>query len=180
VAAATPQAATLVHCSNLFGIPQEVALAERLTALSGLGKAFFSNSGAEANEAAVKIARKWSHAHGGGGGIVTAHDSFHGRTLVTVTATGQPKYQKGFEPLPTAFPTPRTTTLKRLRRAVTKDTAALMLEPIQGESGVIPATKEYLQTARDVCDDTNTAFILDEVQTGMAGRGRCSPLNISA
>jgi predicted acetylornithine/succinylornithine family transaminase len=173
VAAATArQVATLVHCSNLFGIPQEVALAERLTALSGLGKAFFSNSGAEANEAAVKIARKWSHAHGGGGGIGTAHDSFHGRTLVTGTATGQPKYQKGFEPLPNGFSYTPYNDPEALKAAVTKDTAALMLEPIQGESGVIPATKEYLQTARDVCDDTNTAFILDEVQTGMGRTGK--------
>jgi predicted acetylornithine/succinylornithine family transaminase len=172
VKAIQDQAATLMHCSNLYGIPAEVQLASRLCALSGIGKAFFSNSGAEANEAAVKIARKWSHANGGGGEIITAHNSFHGRTLVTVTATGQPKYQKGFEPLPNGFSYAAFNDPEALKAAVNKDTAALMLEPIQGESGVIPATKEYLRTARDVCDDTSTALIFDEVQTGMGRTGR--------
>ncbi len=172
VKAIQDQAATLMHCSNLYGIPAEMQLASRLCRTSGLGKVFFSNSGAEANEAAVKIARKWSHSHGGGGEIVTAHNSFHGRTLVTVTATGQPKYHKGFEPLPIGFSYTEFNDPEALKTAVARGTAALMLEPIQGESGVIPATKDYLRTARDVCDDTGTALIFDEVQTGMGRTGK--------
>lgn len=172
VKAVQDQAATLMHCSNLYGIPGEMELAQRLCTLSGLGKAFFSNSGAEANEAAVKIARKWSHANGGGGEIVTAHNSFHGRTMVTVTATGQPKYHKGFEPLPNGFSYAAFNDPEALKASVNRETAALMLEPIQGESGVIPATRDYLRTARDVCDDTGTALIFDEVQTGMGRTGK--------
>lgn len=167
------QAKQLIHCSNLYGIPKEVELAKRLCDISGFDKAFFSNSGAEANETAIKLARKWAHVHGKKHfEVITAKNSFHGRTLVTVTATGQPKYQKGFGPRPAGFHHVPYNDVEALKETVCGRTAAVMLELIQGEGGIIPASQEYVNCARDICNDTGTLLIFDEVQTGMGRTGK--------
>jgi predicted acetylornithine/succinylornithine family transaminase len=174
VAAIQQQAATLMHVSNLYLTEGQARLAQRLTALAGMDRVFFCNSGAEANEAAIKLARKRAKQVGDPArkfGIVTAHNSFHGRTIATVTATGQPKYQKDFAPLPAGFSYVPFNDAEALRAAVSDDTAAILLEPIQGEGGVYPATPEYLQTARELADRHNALLIFDEVQTGMGRTG---------
>ncbi|MBC8142934.1 MAG: acetylornithine transaminase [Armatimonadetes bacterium] len=164
------QAATLLHVSNLFLTEPQARLARRLVELSDFERVFFSNSGAEANEAALKIARKrGSNIAPGKTNIVTANNSFHGRTIATVTATGQPKYSAAFAPLPGGFEYVPFNDIAALTEAVTDSTAAVMLEPVQGEGGIIPATPEYLRAARDLCDKHDALLILDEVQTG-AGR----------
>ena len=167
------QAATLIHTSNLYHIPVQAELAEKLSELAGGYKCFFCNSGAEANEGAIKLARKWAKTNIGKQrhDIITAQDSFHGRTLATVTATGQPKYQKGFEPLPAGFDYVPFNDLKAAAKAVTAETAAIMVEPIQGESGVHPATQEYLAGLRKLCDERDLILIFDEVQCGMGRTG---------
>jgi len=173
VSAISEQASKLMHCTNLYGIKKEVELAAELCSLTGLGKAFFSNSGAEANEAAIKIARKYAHSKDQNkSNIVTADNSFHGRTLVTVTATGQQKYQKGYHPLPPGFTYTPYNDVEKLKENVGSDTAAVMLEAIQGEGGIIPASKEYMASARDLCDDFGALLIMDEVQTGIGRTGK--------
>jgi len=166
------QASKLIHCTNLYGIPGEVELARELCSLTKLDKAFFSNSGAEANEAAIKIARKYAHTiDPDKSNIVTADNSFHGRTLVTVTATGQEKYQKGYHPLPSGFIYTTYNNIEALKDAIGRDTAAVMLEPIQGEGGIIPGNESYMKAARDLCDDNDALLILDEIQSGMGRTG---------
>ena len=174
VAAISKQAGTLMHVCNLYAVPQQPALAKRLVELSGLGKAFFCNSGAEANEAAIKLARKWAKQNIGSEKyeIITAEGSFHGRTLAAVTATGQPKYHKGFEPVVPGFKYVPYNDLDALKSAITEITCAIMLEPIRGESGVHPATQEYLQGVRTLCDELGILLILDEVQTGLGRTGK--------
>jgi len=174
VEAISRQAAELMHVCNLYHVPQQAALAKRLVELSGLGKAFFCNSGAEANEAAIKLARKWAKQNAGPEKfeIITAEGSFHGRTLAAVTATGQPKYHHGFEPLVPGFKYIPFNDLSALEAAVTDQTCAIMLEPIQGESGVRPASKEYLKGVRELCDERRLLLILDEVQTGLGRTGK--------
>jgi len=172
VSAISGQASKLMHCTNLYGIPGEVELARELCIMTGLGKAFFSNSGAEANEAAIKMARKYAHSKDPDkSNIVTANNSFHGRTLLTVTATGQEKYQKGYHPLPPGFTYTPYNDVEALKGNVGKDTAAVMMEPIQGEGGIIPAKQEYMKAARDLCDDNGALLIMDEVQTGVGRTG---------
>ena len=167
------QASKLMHCTNLYGIPNELELAEELCGLTGMDKAFFSNSGAEANETAIKVARKYSHSKDTDkSNIVTASNSFHGRTLVTVTATGQKRYQKDFHPLPPGFTYTPFNDVEALKTSIGKDTSALMLEAIQGEGGVIPAGKDYMKAARDLCEDNGALLIMDEVQTGIGRSGR--------
>ena len=174
VAAIQQQAETLLHVSNLYYIEPQVQLARRLTELSFADKVFFCNSGAEANEAAIKLARKWGLTQGpGGSDIICMWQSFHGRTIATIAATGQEKYQRNFQPLPDGFPHVPFNDLDALRDAITPATCAIMLEPVQAEGGVIPATAEYLQGVRALCDERNLLLILDEVQTGL---GRCGPL----
>ncbi len=172
VAAIRDQAAKLIHVSNDFYSEPQLRLAARLSQLFG-GRCFLCNSGAEANEAAIKLARK--HAYRAVGPqkheIVCALKSFHGRTLATITATGQPKYQEGFGPLPPGFLHIPYNDVAALRKAVGPHICAVMLEPILGESGVYPATPEFLATAREVCDAHGAALILDEVQTGMGRTG---------
>lgn len=167
------QAAALIHTSNLYYIAPQAELAEKLYHLSGGYKSFFCNSGAEANEAALKLARKWAKTHIGKERyqILTALDSFHGRTLATITATGQPKYQKGFGPLPPGFTYVPFNDLRAAEKAVTAETAAIMVEPVQGESGVHPATQEYLEGLRKLCDERDLVLIFDEVQCGMGRTG---------
>lgn len=168
------QAGTLIHTSNLYYTTPQPQLAKLLVELSGMGKAFFCNSGAEANEAAIKLARKAAKASGNPDkvGIVTAEQSFHGRTMAAITATGQPKYQKSFTPLVPGFSYIPYNDVEALRAAVTDNTCAVMMEPVQGESGVHPATHEFLQTARDLCDKFGAALIFDEVQTGLGRTGK--------
>lgn len=173
--ALSSQAQTLLHTSNLYEIPSQAALAERLTELSGMDKVFFGNSGAEANEAAIKLARL----HGNKRGIkqptvVVTDQSFHGRTMATLTATGNRKVQAGFEPLLTGFvraPYNDTATIKQI--AINNpDIAAILVEPVQGESGINIPDAGYLDALRAICDANNWLLMLDEVQTGNGRTGR--------
>ncbi len=167
------QAATMLHCSNLYHIPKQIELADRLTELSGLHQAFFCNSGAEANEAAIKIARKYFHDQGSDRRtIITATNSFHGRLLSTLAATGQKKVKIGFDPLPPGFVHVPLNDLSALTNAIDKNTAAVLLEPLQGEGGVNPADPEYLRDVRKLCDEHGILLMLDEVQTGIGRTGK--------
>ncbi len=166
------QAAALTHSSNLFANEPETRLAEKLVALSGLGgKVFFCNSGAEANEAAIKLARKWGSANGGRYEIVTMRQGFHGRTLATVAATAQAWCQEGYDPLPVGFAYATYNDLESVKAAVNEKTVAIMLEAVQGEGGVTPATPEFIEGIRALCDEKNLLMICDEVQSGMGRTG---------
>jgi acetylornithine aminotransferase len=175
VKAIQEQAATLIHCSNYYQIPQQIELAELLCSLSFADRAFFCNSGAEANEAAIKLARKYSRDTTGRPeryGIITAADSFHGRTMATVSATGQEKVQRFFDPLLHGFTHVPFNDIPALAAAITDDTCAVMLEPIQGEGGVNIPAPDYLARVRELCDRHNLLLILDEVQVGMGRTGK--------
>jgi acetylornithine/N-succinyldiaminopimelate aminotransferase len=167
------QAEKLIHVSNIYyNIPQ-VELAKKLVNLSGLDKAFFCNSGAEANEAAIKLARKYGKSIGKDGGeIITMENCFHGRTLTTITATAKPKYQEGYEPLPQGFKYIPFNDIEALKESVSNKTVAIMIEPIQGEGGIHVADKEYLRAVRDLCDDENIILIFDEIQCGAGRTGK--------
>jgi acetylornithine/N-succinyldiaminopimelate aminotransferase len=168
------QAATLMHVSNYFHIPQQAQLAQLLCEHSFADRVFFSNSGAEANETAIKLARKWAKEHGSSdrGDIISMRGGFHGRTLATVTATAQEKYHHGFEPLPGGFKYVAFNDLKALERAIDSRTAAVLVEPIQGEGGVIVPDEGYLPGLRKLCDEAGILLILDEIQTGMGRTGK--------
>jgi len=171
-AALQEQAMNLWHVSNLYWIKPQVELAEKLVKISGLGKAFFCNSGAEANEAAIKLVRKYfyrqqSHKNE----IIVFNESFHGRTLATVTATGQSKYQEGFAPLPTGFVYADFNDLGSVEKLINANTAAIMLEPIQGEGGVHPASRDFLINLRRLCDKQGILLVFDEVQCGIGRSG---------
>ena len=168
------QATTLLHVSNLFHIPQQTHLAKLLCEHSFADRVFFGNSGAEANEAAIKLARKWAKEHGASdrGDIITMRGGFHGRTLATVTATAQEKYHHGYEPLPGGFKYVPYNDLRAVERALDSRTAAVMVEPIQGEGGVIIPDDGYLPGLRKLCDEAGVLLILDEIQTGMGRTGR--------
>lgn len=174
VGAICKQAGILMHTSNLYHTLPQPRLAKLLVEASGMSKAFFCNSGAEANEAAMKLARKATKVagHPEKTEIITAEKSFHGRTLAAITATGQPKYQKAFTPLPPDFKYVPYNDVEALRATAGDKTCAIMMEPVQGESGVHPATKEFLQAARDLCDELGAALIFDEVQTGLGRTGK--------
>src|SRR5881296_1573186 len=158
------QALRLVHTSNLFYTEPQIKLARTLVDHSFADKVFFCNSGAEANEAAIKLARRWAHAKDGAGRfeIVSMLNSFHGRTIATLTATGQEKVQKGYEPLLPGFSYVAFNNLEELKWAVTDKTAAIMLEPIQGEGGIYVADREYLKQVRDLCSQKDVLLIFDE------------------
>jgi len=174
VEAIREQAGLLMHVSNLFYTEPQVRLAGLLVENSFADKVFFCNSGAEANEAAIKLARKYTHETMGSGRseLITMRNSFHGRTLTTVAATGQEKFQIGFEPLPKGFKYVPYNDLAALEAAITDETYGVMLEVIQGEAGVIIPDADYLQGVRKLCDEKGILMILDEVQTGM-GRTGC-------
>jgi acetylornithine/N-succinyldiaminopimelate aminotransferase len=161
------QAKKLIHTSNLYYTEEQVTLAKLLSEVSPHQKSFFCNSGAEANEGAIKLARK----HTGKGGIIAMNNSFHGRTITTITATGQPKYQKGFEPLTPGFKHVPYGDIKAVSDAIDQNTAAVLVEPIQGESGVIVPPDGYLKDLKKVCTDNNVLLIFDEVQTGFGRTG---------
>jgi predicted acetylornithine/succinylornithine family transaminase len=173
-AALAEQAGMMLHCSNLFHIPKQQQLAEKLCRLSGLDAAFFCNSGAEANEAAIKLARKYFFDQGSPRRtIITATLSFHGRTLQTLAATGQDKVKVGFDPLPPGFIHVPLNNMEALQQSMNEQTAAVLLEPLQGEGGVNIADADYLQAVRALCDEHGLLLILDEVQTGI---GRCGTM----
>jgi acetylornithine aminotransferase len=174
VAALQKQAAELIHCSNYYQIPQQIELAELLCSHSFADKAFFCNSGAEANEAAIKLARKYSRDTYGPERyeIITAADSFHGRTMATVSATGQEKVQRFFDPLLHGFKHVPFNDAAALEAAVQPATCAIMLEPIQGEGGVNIPSSGYFQEVRRICDQHGLLLIFDEVQVGMGRTGK--------
>ncbi len=167
------QAHRLMHISNLFHNPLAAKLAERLCKLADMDKVFFCNSGAEANEAALKIARKWGKQKRGVDcfEIITFTGSFHGRTMGAVSATAQPKYQAPFAPLVPGFHYAPLNDLAALDELITEKTCAVMIEPLQGESGINPATPEFLAGVRALCDEAEVLLILDEIQCGMGRTG---------
>lgn len=172
VEAVAAQAAKMIHCSNNFFTRAQTDAASKLVALSGLDKAFFANSGAEANEGAIKAARKYAHlTDPEKSQIITAWNSFHGRTLATLTATGQPHYQEGCQPLPAGFDYVHYNDIEELESKMSGKTCAVMLETIQGEGGVYPPQGDYLSEVRALCDKYGALLILDEVQAGMGRSG---------
>ncbi|HLG50608.1 MAG TPA: aspartate aminotransferase family protein, partial [Chloroflexota bacterium] len=163
----------LIHTTNLYYTIPQLELAQLLIENSCADRIFFANSGAEANEGAIKLARKWGRLKRGGAyEIITATDSFHGRTLATLAATGQPKYHKPFEPMPAGFLSVPYNDLDALKRATSERTCAVMLEVIQGESGVHLADHDYLVGVRRWCDDQGLLLIFDEIQCGLGRTGR--------
>ncbi len=180
IEAVTQQVQTLHHVSNLYYIPPQGELAKWLTHHSCADKVFFCNSGAEANEGAIKLARKYAHTKRQIENpiILTANASFHGRTLATITATGQPKYQKGFSPLVPGFVYVPYNDIEALEATIAEldqnqpQVAAIMLEPLQGEGGVRPGNPDYFQRVREICNEKDILLILDEVQAGMGRSGR--------
>ncbi len=171
VEAAQKQMATLWHCSNVFYSEPQIALAERLTAASGLpgARAFFCNSGAEANEALLKLARRHQQPRYE---TICFENSFHGRTMATVAATGQPKYQAGFEPLMPGFKHVPYGDLAAVEKAIGPNTGAILVEPIQGEGGVKAAPPGFLKALRKLCDEKKLLLLIDEVQTGFGRTGK--------
>ena len=170
--AVTEQAHKMIHCSNLYYTQAQADAAARLVALSGLGKAFFGNSGAEANEGAIKIARKWATRQNPNKvKIITARMSFHGRTYATLTATGQPHYQEGLGPVPGGFTYVDFNDIDELARTIDDETCAVMLETIQGEGGVFTPAGDYLKKVRALCDQHHALLILDEIQAGIGRSG---------
>jgi predicted acetylornithine/succinylornithine family transaminase len=172
--AISDQAKKLIHVSNLFHIEPQIKLAEILTENSFAGKAFFCNSGAEANEGAIKLVRKYFHDRGEHDRyhVITMEGSFHGRTLATLAATGQSKYRNGFEPHMPGFSHVPFGNIEAVARAVAPETAAVLLEPIQGEGGVQVPPADYLKQVRELCDTRGCLLVLDEVQTGMGRTGK--------
>ncbi len=169
--AISTQAKKLLHVSNLFATEHQGPVANLISRMVGRpGQVFFANSGAEANEAALKLARKW----GGHGryGVVCAFQSFHGRTLNTLAATGQPAKWEAFQPLPEGFKHAVWADVEDLERQIDETTAAIMLEPVQGEGGVNPASVEYFSAVRRICDERGLLFIVDEVQAGLGRTGK--------
>jgi acetylornithine aminotransferase len=181
IAAVTEQIQKLHHISNLYYIPQQGELATWLVEHSCADKVFFCNSGAEANEAAIKLVRKYAHTvldFLEQPVILTAKSSFHGRTLATITATGQPKYQQGFEPLVDGFAYVPYNDITAIENAIAdidegnRRVAAIMLEPLQGEGGVRPGNLEYFLRLRKICDENNILLVFDEVQVGVGRSGK--------
>lgn len=174
VVAIQKQAQRLLHVSNLYYSEPQLKVAKLLVEHSFADKVFFCNSGAEANEAAIKLARKYAKENSRGNRfeIITALNSFHGRTLATLTATGQERFHKGFEPLVPGFRYVEFNDLDSLKGAITDNTCAVMLEPIQGEGGIRLPSPDYLKGVREICDRNGLLLILDEVQTGMGRTGR--------
>ncbi len=173
-AAITRQAGRLVHTSNLYSIPLQEQLADRLCAVAGMDRVFFCNSGAEANEAAIKIARRYGHGKGiNKPAIIVMENSFHGRTLATLTATGNRRVQAGFEPLVQGFIRVPYNDLDAITTAASnnKDTVAVLVEPVQGEGGINIPAADYLEGIRKICDANGWLLMLDEIQTGMGRTG---------
>jgi len=163
----------IIHCSNFYYIETQAELEKKLILNSAYNQVFFANSGSEANEGALKLARKYFKKKGSNKyETITADKSFHGRTMSTVTATGQDKYKKSFTPLPKGFFTVPFNDLEALKGAITDKTAVIMLEPIQGEGGIYPAEQKYLEEVRKLCDEKDILLVFDEVQCGMGRTGK--------
>ena len=169
VEALQKQAEKMMHCSNIYYNEPAADLSEKLAQLTKLDKVFFSNSGAEANEAAIKLARKYTKKEN----IITAVDSFHGRTMLTVTATGQDQYKLPFKPLPPGFKHVPFNNIDAIKETIDDNTAAIMLEVVQGEGGINVASKEYIKEVEKICKENKILLIIDEVQTGI---GRCGEI----
>lgn len=171
--AITEQATTLMHCSNLYNSEPQQLLGNALIEVSGMEKVFFSNSGAEANEAAIKIARKFGNDQGiTEPEIIVTEKSFHGRTMATLTATGNEKVKTGFTPVLSGFKHVAFNDIEAVKNAATSNTVAVMVEPVQGEGGVNVPNEGYLKALRDLCDENNWLLILDEIQTGNGRTGK--------
>lgn len=160
----------MLHVSNLFYNPVAVSAAEKLNKLAGSSKVFFCNSGSEANEAAIKLARKYGNKKGKNK-IISFYHSFHGRTYGSITLTGQEKYQQGFEPMLPGIVYANFNDLESVEKLISDETCAIIVEPIQGEGGLIPAEKSFLKGIRKICDDKDIILIFDEVQTGIGRSG---------
>jgi acetylornithine/N-succinyldiaminopimelate aminotransferase len=165
------QAARLIHISNYYLSEPQAMLEKKLTDLSGLNRVFFTNSGAESVEGAIKIARKYAHKMGRGGTIISFDNCFHGRTLGTI-ATGKKSMQSGFEPIPDGFKHVAFNDLEAVKAAADQDTAAILIEPVQGEGGINVADKQFMQELRRFCDDQNIVLIFDEIQCGLGRTGK--------
>jgi acetylornithine/N-succinyldiaminopimelate aminotransferase len=173
VEAVQQQVTQLIHVSNLYYNTRQIALAEQLGLLSNGMRSFFSNSGAEANEGAIKLARKFGRVHKDGAyEIISMERSFHGRTLATTAATGQASYQATWIPLPDGFKQVPYNDLQALKEATSEKTVGILLEAVQGEGGIWPGTKEFIQGVREWCDERNLVMICDEVQAGMGRTGK--------
>ena len=173
--ALTEQAATLTHCSNLYNIPQQQALAEKLQRISGMTNMFFGNSGAEANEAAIKLARLYGHKKGiSKPSIIVMEHSFHGRTMATLSATGNRKVHAGFEPLVSGFVRAPYNDIEALQNIAKNNSnvVAVLVEPIQGEGGVQVPDENYLPAIREICTTNGWLMMLDEIQTGNGRTGK--------
>ncbi|MBI2119085.1 MAG: aspartate aminotransferase family protein [Elusimicrobia bacterium] len=172
VHAISAQAKTLMHTSNLYYTLPQIECAKELVKRTFSGKVFFSNSGAEANECAIKLARRWGQKNGDRRfEIITFQNSFHGRTMATLSLTGQEKFQKGFDPLLEKVVYAKFNDPDSVQKMVTKDTCAIFVEPVQGEGGVNPAAKSFLEFLRKVCNDHDLLLVFDEVQCGMGRSG---------
>lgn len=174
VQAIQKQSEAILHTSNLYWIVNQIELAEKLVSHSFADKVFFCNSGAEANEAAIKLVRKYAKEHYSEDKtqIISLVDSFHGRTLATLTATGQTKYQKGFAPLPEGFSYVDIDDTAALEAMMNDKVAGVMMEVIQGEGGIFPASQEFIEKARELCDKFGALLVFDEVQVGMGRTGK--------
>ena len=168
------QAATLWHCSNLYSIPNQDRLAQRLVENSFADRVFFANSGAEAVEAGLKMVRKYHDDNGNPEKyrVISCENSFHGRTMATISAGGQEKHLMGFSPIVEGFDHVRFGNLNEMRAAVTKETAAILVEPVQGEGGIYPAPENYLKSLREIADEFGLLLFFDEVQTGIGRTGK--------
>lgn len=164
------QADQMLHISNFFVSPAQVELSQALTSSTDMDHVFFTNSGTESFEGAIKLARKYAHSKGKGGTIVSMDGAFHGRTLAAIAA-GKPKMQKGFGPIPQGFTTIPFNNIEAARSIMSNDIAAIILEPIQGEGGVHPADRKYLEELRQLCHDHDVVLIFDEIQCGMGRTG---------
>ncbi|MFO7863286.1 MAG: aspartate aminotransferase family protein, partial [Salinivirgaceae bacterium] len=171
VEAIREQAGKLIHISNFYLSEPQVELSKKITNLAQMERVFFSNSGAESVEGAIKIARKYAHSIGRGGIVISFDGSFHGRTLATI-ATGKKQMQQGFEPIPTGFIQVRLDDMDSVRKAVSKETAAIIIEPIQGEGGINVVPDSFLKELRSLCDKESIVLIFDEIQCGIARTGK--------
>ncbi len=170
VKAIQEQAAKLMHISNFYVSEPQAQLAERLTELSGLNRVFFSNSGAESVEGAIKLARKYGKTQGKAGTVISMEGCFHGRTLATI-ATGKKAMQNGFDPIPSGFKQAKFNDFESVAHVATGDVAAIIVEPVQGEGGINVADKAFLQQLRKLCDEKDIVLIFDEIQTGIGRTG---------
>lgn len=165
------QAGKLIHISNFYVSPPQVELSQMLCDLSGMDRVFLTNSGAESVEGAIKVARKFAHSSGRGGEVISMTGSFHGRTLATI-ATGKKAMQEGFDPIPSGFKQVKFNDIESVKSAINKETAAIILEPIQGEGGVNPVEKQFLEEIRNICTEEGIVLIFDEIQCGIGRTGK--------